>query len=74
MTMHVYCNRDNAPYKVMDNFVRNILKKIVRKFFGNTFEDIVSDGEASYPLDVVLCFISNLSYDRRCLMIQKHKR
>lgn len=29
MTMCAYCDRNNVPYRVMENFVRNILKKIV---------------------------------------------
>lgn len=29
MTMRAFCDRNNVPYRVMDNFVRNIRKKIV---------------------------------------------
>lgn len=29
MTMRAYCDRNNVPYRVMENFVRNIRKKIV---------------------------------------------
>lgn len=29
MTMRAFCDRNNVPYKVMDNFARNIHKKIV---------------------------------------------
>ena len=29
MTMRAYCDRNNVPYRVMDNFVRNIRTKIV---------------------------------------------
>ena len=30
MTMRAFCDRNNVPYRVMENFVRNIRKKIVR--------------------------------------------
>ena len=29
MTMRAFCDRNNVPYRVMENFVRNIRKKIV---------------------------------------------
>ena len=29
MTMRAFCDRNNVPFRVMDNFVRNIRKKIV---------------------------------------------
>ena len=29
MTMRAYCDRNNVPYRVMENFVSNIRKKIV---------------------------------------------
>ena len=29
MTMRAFCDRNNVSYRVMDNFVRNIRKKIV---------------------------------------------
>lgn len=29
MTMRAFCDTNNVPYRVMDNFVRNIRKKIV---------------------------------------------
>lgn len=29
MTKRAFCDRNNVPYRVMDNFVRNIRKKIV---------------------------------------------
>ena len=29
MTLRAYCDRNNVPYRVMENFVRNIRKKIV---------------------------------------------
>ena len=29
MTLQTYCSRNNVPYKVMENYSRNIQKKIV---------------------------------------------
>ncbi len=38
MTLQAYCSRDNVPYRVMENYSRNIQKKIVEvKVYASTF-------------------------------------
>lgn len=40
MTLQAYCSRNNVPYKVMENYSRNIQKKIVEvKVVGRPTED-----------------------------------
>ena len=40
MTLQGYCSRDNVPYKVMENYSRNIQKKIVEvKVVGRPTEE-----------------------------------
>ena len=40
MTLQAYCSRNNVPYKVMENYSRNIQKKIVEvKVVGRPTEE-----------------------------------
>lgn len=48
MTLQAYCSRNNVPYKVMENFSRNIQKKIVEvQVTGRPSEDVQMEGFSS---------------------------
>ena len=52
MTLQAYCSRNNVPYKVMENYSRNIQKKIVEvKVVGRPTED-PQQSVSSSPLSV----------------------
>lgn len=52
MTLQAYCSRNNVPYKVMENYSRNIQKKIVEvKVVGRPTED-PQQSVASFPSSV----------------------
>lgn len=52
MTLQAYCSRNNVPYKVMENYSRNIQKKIVEvKVVGRPTEE-PQQSVSSSPLSV----------------------
>ena len=52
MTLQAYCSRNNVPYKVMENYSRNIQKKIVEvKVVGRPTEE-PQQSVPSYPSSV----------------------
>ena len=54
MTLQAYCSRNNVPYKVMENYSRNIQKKIVEvKVVGRpTEEPIQPQSEQSFKREL----------------------
>ena len=54
MTLHAYCSRNNVPYKVRENYSRNIQKKIVEvKVVGRSTEE-PRQSVSSFPSSVKL--------------------